>query len=165
MISIVVAVAEKGVIGARGKIPWQGKMKADMAHFVGLTMHHTVIMGRKTWQSLGKKFQPLSGRRNIVISTNPRFVAQGAEVVASLTEAYSRVGDDNAFVIGGARVYEQALPDASIVHLTRIYGQFAHGDTFFSELDPSEWVLQAKTEHLPDEENHYGYDFETYLRR
>jgi dihydrofolate reductase len=133
-IHLVAAVASNGVIGARGKLPW--RLPEDLKHFKTLTFGHPVIMGRRTWDSLGK---PLPGRENIVVTRDRAFGAPGASVAASLEAALALCADSPvAFVIGGGELYAAALPCADVVTLTEIQRDF-EGDARFPEFDRAAW--------------------------
>lgn len=139
---LVAAVAANGVIGAHGGLPWQ--LPEDLKHFKRLTLGHPVIMGRRTWESLGK---PLPGRDNIVVTGQPRYEAPGASVAASLEAALALCADEPlAFVIGGSRLFAEALPVASGLVLTEIQRDFA-GDTWFPEYDRSKWREAQREAH------------------
>jgi len=134
--SLVVARARNGVIGRDNKLPW--RLPADLAYFKQVTMGHPVIMGRRTWESIGR---PLPGRLNIVVSRNPDYVAPGATVVGSLDEAWRVAGDSRgagpateACVIGGTSIFAEALPAADRIHLTEVEADVA-GDTWFPPFD------------------------------
>jgi dihydrofolate reductase len=132
---MVCALAKNRVIGAANGIPWN--LPEDRKHFVAVTRGHSVIMGRGTWDSIGK---PLPKRRNIVVSRNPALELEGAEVVPSLAAAIAlaRTADDAPRVIGGGQLYAEALPLATRLYLTELPIAY-EGDTFFPELDPREW--------------------------
>lgn len=115
MTALIWAQSTSGVIGRDGSIPWQ--LPEDMAHFKELTMGHTVLMGRRTWDSLPPKFRPLPGRRNIVLTRNPHFRADGAEVIAALDDA---LAVPDAWVIGGSEIYHLALPAATRCEVTEV---------------------------------------------
>jgi len=133
-ISLIAAIAANGVIGNRGSLPW--KLPDDMARFRGLTMGHSVIMGRSTFESLGK---PLRGRRNIVLSRNTGLRIEGCLVVHSTERALEAAdGDEEAFVIGGAAIYGLFLPDAHRLYLTWIDVEVP-GDTLFPAVDWRAW--------------------------
>ena len=141
-IYLVAAVARNGVIGAAGKLPWH--LPEDLQHFKKLTLNHPVIMGRRTWESLGK---PLPGRDNIVITRKPGYAAPGASVAASLEAAIALcTGEPLAFVIGGAEIYAAALPLADGLVLTEIQQDF-EGDTRFPQWDRAAWRLSQKETH------------------
>lgn len=137
MITLIAAVARNGVIGKDNTLPWH--LPEDLKHFKQLTTGHTVIMGRKTWESLPERFRPLPGRLNVVVTRNAGYVAPGATVAASL-EAAQKVGAGGTplFVIGGAELYAHALPLAQRLELTEIDAEVA-GDARFPEFDPGEW--------------------------
>ncbi len=134
------AQARRGVIGRDGKLPWH--LPEDMAHFKALTLGGCVLMGRKTWDSLPAKFRPLPGRRNLVLSRNTLWQPAGAEVFENLELALQSCSPDQpVWVIGGAEIYHQALPFASMVHVTEIDADH-EGDAFAPTLGPS-WVKTA----------------------
>ena len=155
-ISLVAAVADNGVIGADGGMPWH--LPADLKHFKQLTLGKPVLMGRLTWESIGK---PLPDRLNLVLTRDADWEADGAQRVASLDEALrvaQRAGDDELMVIGGAEVYRQALPRARRIYLTRVHAE-PWGDTLFPELEPGEWAEAARRERLSDERNPWDLTF------
>jgi dihydrofolate reductase len=133
--SFVVAAARNGVIGQTNRMPWH--LPSDLAFFKRLTMGHPVVMGRKTYESIGK---PLPGRKNIVITRDPAFQAPGCVIVDSLDAAYRAAGDvDEVFVIGGAQVYEAAMPTVDRIYLTEVEAEI-EGDTWFPRFDRSQWA-------------------------
>jgi dihydrofolate reductase len=143
MISFVVAVARNGVIGREGGLPWH--ISSDLKRFKEITMGKPVIMGRKTWDSLPRK--PLPGRRNIVITRQPDFPAEGAEVVATPEEALSLcAGAPEVAVIGGGEVYRLFWPMVDRLYLTEVDLE-VEGDTHFPALDPAEWREVAREVH------------------
>lgn len=155
---LVAAVARNGVIGKNGGIPWQ--LPADLQHFKRLTLGHPILMGRRTWESLGR---PLPGRRNLVISRQQGWSAEGAEHAESLTAALQRVAREPlAFVIGGAQLYAQALPLADGLELTEIDCDF-DGDTRFPDWDRSRFVETARQTHTAPEG--WAYHFVSYRAR
>lgn len=154
---LIVAYSTNRAIGRDNALPW--KLQGDLAHFKRSTLGHPIIMGRKTWESLGR---PLPGRANIVISRNPAFEAAGATVVATLEAAVAACGDSaEAFVIGGAQIYAQALPLASRVLATEVHAE-VEGDAFFPLLPSFQWRETARA--AQPAENGYRYDFVTYER-
>ncbi len=156
-LTLIVAYSTNRVIGRDNALPW--KLPGDLAHFKRSTLGHPIIMGRKTWDSLGR---PLPGRSNIVISRNPDFSAQGAIPAPTLEAAVAACGDiEEAFVIGGAQIYAQALPMARRVLATEVHAD-VDGDAFFPLLPSFQWKETAR-EPQP-EENGYRYDFVTYER-
>ena len=163
ILTLIAAIANNGVIGIANRLPWH--LPADLKHFRQLTTGHTVIMGRKTWESLPAKFRPLPGRRNIVVTRNGDYRAEGATAVASLPAAIDAVAaaqDEEAFVIGGAELYAAALPLADRLQLTEIAADFA-GDTWFPAIDPAQWREAARE--AGQDEAGLGYAFVTYQRR
>ncbi len=157
-LTLIVAYSTNRVIGRDNTLPW--KLPGDLAHFKRSTLGHPIIMGRKTWDSLGR---PLPGRSNIVISRNPDFTATGATVVPGLQAAIDACGEgDEAFVIGGAQIYAQALPLAQRVLATEVHAD-VDGDAFFPLLPSFQWKETAR-EPQPAE-NGYDYDFVTYQRQ
>ncbi|MFO1303744.1 MAG: dihydrofolate reductase [Burkholderiales bacterium] len=156
-VALVAAVARNGVIGAGNALPW--KLSADLAHFRALTTGHTVIMGRKTWQSLGR---PLKGRQNVVVTRDRGYTADGAVVVASLPAAIAAASlPAPVFCIGGGELYAEALPLASAMHLTEIDRDF-EGDVRFPAFDRREWRVASREEHATDDGMRYA--FVTYQR-
>lgn len=157
---IVVAISENNAIGKDNQLLWH--LPADLKHFKNITSGHTIIMGRKTYDSIGK---PLPNRRNIMITRQTGLQLDGIEVVNSLDEALALCKDENkVFVIGGAEIYKQALPLAHKVELTRVHQEF-DADAFFPELDNETWKEVWKEDHLPDEKNKFAYTFSTLERR
>lgn len=152
MISIVVAIAENGAIGYKNDLLWH--LPADLKQFKEMTTGHSIIMGSRTFRSLPKGALP--NRRNIVLSRTQQDFP-GAEWAASPEVALELVGEEaEAFVIGGAQVYEQMLPYTDKIYLTRVHADFPEADTFFPELDMSEWVELSRTEYPADEKNRYA---------
>lgn len=152
--SLIVARAANGIIGRDNGMPWH--LPADLAHFKRTTLGRPVIMGRRTWESIGR---PLPGRRNIVVTRNAAFPAPGAEIVGSLEAAWRAVdGSDEVFVIGGGQLYAEALPGADRIYVTEI-GETIEGDTRFPDLDPGDWTETLLGEHAPDERNAYRLRF------
>ncbi len=158
MISIIVAVAENGVIGDRNTLLWH--ISEDLRRFKTLTTRHPVVMGRKTCESLGR---PLPNRRNVVITRSEIQIA-GCEVVHSLDEALALFpADEEVFVIGGAQIYAEALPIADRLYLTRVHRDY-EGDTRFPDWNPAEWRLVASERFERGAEYPYPFTFETYER-
>jgi dihydrofolate reductase len=156
MITLVVAAAGNGVIGKDGAIPW--RLPEDLKRFKALTLGHTVVMGRKTWDSLPARNRPLPGRRNIVVTREAGWRAEGAEA-ASLEAALKSAGD--VFVIGGGEIYRAALPLADRIELTEVQGAF-EGDAHFA-FDRAEWREVAREDHQTPEG--LGYSFVTLKRK
>jgi len=159
-LTLIAAVARNGVIGIDNRLPW--RLPADLKRFKALTMGHTVIMGRKTWESLPDNFRPLPGRRNIVVTRDGGYRAAGATVAASLPAAIAAAAGDEAFVIGGATLYAAALPLADRLELTEIDASF-EGDTWFPAIDPEQWREAARE--MRHDESGFDYAFVTYARR
>ena len=135
-ISIVVAASENLVIGYKNALPWH--ISEDLKHFKQITINHSVVMGRKTFESIGK---PLKERRNIVISRDGTLKIEGAEVVNSLDEAIHRTKNENEiFIIGGEQIYKIAMPIATHMHVTKVYNNIK-GDAFFPAFDENEWKI------------------------
>lgn len=156
-IALIVAVAENGVIGREGRLPW--RIAEDMKWFKETTMGKPCIMGRKTWESFPKR--PLPGRTNIVVTRDPAYEAQGGVVVHSLDEAVAaamREAAGEIMVIGGADLYRAALPRAERVYLTSVHGAF-DGDTHFPELDMGEWIETVLATNSASPERSIGYSF------
>ena len=159
MISLIVAVAENGVIGDRNALLWH--ISEDLRHFKAVTTGHPVVMGRKTWESLGR---PLPNRTNVVI-TRQNIEIPGCTVVHSLEEAVALFpADEEVFVIGGAQIYGGALPAADRFYLTRVHRAY-EGDTRFPEWDAAEWRLVGSESFPCGERYEYPFTFETYERK
>jgi dihydrofolate reductase len=159
MLSIIVAAARNNAIGNNNELLWH--MPADLKFFKETTLGHPVIMGRKTYESVGK---PLPKRRNIVITRNADFSAEGVEVCHSLEEALGLLDEtEENFIVGGAEIYKMSLPYCDRIYFTRIEGDF-EADTFFPSFDPEEWQLKREEKHAADDKNPYDYSFLTYER-
>lgn len=158
-ITLIAAVARNGVIGRAGAIPW--RIPGDLPRFKRITMGHPVIMGRRTWESLGR---PLPGRRNIVISRTPGFAPEGAEVYESLGAALAACKDaPEVFVIGGNEAYREALEVADRLLLTEIDAD-VEGDAYFPPFDRSAWRETAREAHAAGDGCPYDYAYVTYDR-
>jgi dihydrofolate reductase len=165
LVSLVAAVAENGVIGRGGQLPW--RLSSDLRRFKRLTMGHPIIMGRRTWESIRK---PLLGRTSIVVTRQTRFATPFAEVrvVHDLTAALDAAalapgGDREAIVIGGGEIYAAALPHASRLYLTRVLAS-VDGDAAFPPINWHEWRLLTTENHAADEINDFAHSFEVYER-
>ena len=159
-LTLIVARARNGVIGKDNAMPW--KIPGEQAYFKRVTMSHPIIMGRKTWESIGR---PLPGRRSIVVTRNPEFVAPGAEVVPSLDAALAQCAEAaEAFVIGGAELYRLALPRADRLLITEIDHDF-YGDTYFPAPDTARWREAARDHHAATEERPFAVDYVEYVAR
>ena len=153
VVSLVVAMADNGVIGKAGRLPW--RIPDDMRRFKALTLGKPCVMGRKTWESLPKK--PLPGRLNIVVTREKGYRAEGATVVHSLDEALAHAGDaDEICVIGGVGIYRAALSRASLVHLTQVHGDI-DGDTRMPLFDRTQWRETAREDHATPEGLRFSY--------
>jgi dihydrofolate reductase len=153
-ISIIVAIAENNVIGDNNQLIWH--IPGDLKRFKALTMGHHIIMGRKTWESIGRA---LPGRISIVISRNPNYLAKGAIVVTSLEDALAKAQLDNeVFIIGGAQIYEQALPLANKIYLTQIHKSF-EGDVSFPNIDKNLWKQVSSEKGKPTETDGLEYSY------
>ncbi|HEY9198443.1 MAG TPA: type 3 dihydrofolate reductase [Gammaproteobacteria bacterium] len=154
LISLIVAMDRNRLIGRGNALPW--RLPADLRHFKAVTMGKPILMGRKTYESIGR---PLPGRHNIVISRNPAFSAPGCTSAASLEAALAAAGEAaEVMVIGGAQLYAEALPRAQRIYLTRIDAGF-DGDAWFPPLEADVWRECQRAEHAPDDDNPYPYTF------
>jgi len=165
-LSLMVAKASNRVIGRNNKLPWY--LPNDLKYFKQVTFGKPVIMGRKTWDSLGK---PLPGRTKIVITRQTDFQAEGAKVVATLDEAVTLAenvafieGQDEAVVMGGAEIYALALPKTDRLYLTEVHAE-VDGDTWFPEYDTSEWKEIGREDFPAEGPNPYDYSFVVYERK
>jgi len=157
---LIAAVARNGVIGRDNTLPW--KLKADLAHFKTVTNGFPILMGRKTWESLGR---PLPGRRNLVVTRTPNYLATGAEVCDSPETAFRfAANSDKLFVIGGAELYRQLLPRADRLMITEVWAD-VEGDTRFPSIDALAFEEVRREPHSADDNNEFDYDFVEYVRR
>lgn len=156
IISAIAAMDENRVIGYSNQLPWY--LPADLAHFKQLTLGHPVLMGRKTYLSIGK---PLPQRTNIILSHNPAFKAEGCIVITSMDSAIQHAVHKKSkelFIIGGADIYKNFLPLVQRIYLTIIHHSF-QGDAYFPELNAHEWREAGRSDHEADEKNPYAYSF------
>ncbi|MDO8503492.1 MAG: type 3 dihydrofolate reductase [bacterium] len=159
-ISLIAALGRNRVIGKNNRLPW--KLPADLKHFHDLTLGKTVVMGRRTFESIGR---PLPNRTNIVITSGEGYSAPGSKIVHSVDEALKAFGkDEEVMIIGGASIYEQFLPLSKKIYLTQIDEDF-EGDAYFPAFDPDEWLEREREEKTPDRENAYRYTFLTLERK
>ncbi|EAY4638048.1 type 3 dihydrofolate reductase [Salmonella enterica] len=159
LISLIVATAQNRVIGKGNAMPWH--LPADLRHFKNITLGKPVVMGRRTFESIGR---PLPGRRNLVISRNPEWQADGVEVAASLDDALALVsGVDEVMILGGGQLYAEALPRADRLYLTLI-DLTVEGDTYFPDYQRYSWQELERSTHQPDEKNPHAYTFVTLER-
>jgi dihydrofolate reductase len=160
MISIVVAASTNNVIGAQGQLPW--KLSDDLKRFKQLTRGKPIVMGRLTWESIGR---PLPGRQNIVVTRQADFSADGCDVVASPAAALAAAGDaGEIMIIGGSQLYELFLPKADRLYVTRVHAE-VEGDVFFPEIDAGIWRLIDREMHAADDANQFAFEFRTYERK
>jgi dihydrofolate reductase len=155
-VSLIVAAAENDVIGKDGELPW--RLPEDLQHFKALTRSHHILMGRRTWESIGR---PLPDRISIVLSRQPKLALEGAQVVAELDAALAlaeAAGEDEAFVIGGAAVYAAALPRADRIHLTRVHAEI-QGDVSLPTWPTASFVETSRELHPADEKHPYSFSF------
>lgn len=160
-ISIIVAASENNVIGINNMLPW--RLPTDLKYFKSTTLGKPIVMGRKTFESLGK---PLPGRPNIVITRQSDFQPEGAYVVGSVEEGIEKAksfGGDELFITGGSQIFEQAWPLVERIYLTRVYA-VVHGDAFFPHLDGAEFELVTDERHEADEKNQYSFAFQVWER-
>lgn len=156
----MVAAAENGVIGRGNRLPWH--LPADLKHFKAVTLGKPMLMGRKTFESIG---QALPGRRSLVLTHDAQYSARGAERVANLEEAFTLTRDaEELAVIGGAEVFRLCLPHAERIYFTRVHASVA-GDTRFPEIDWNEWRCADRSAHPVDEKNPYAMTFFVLERR
>lgn len=159
-ITLIAAMANNRVIGKDNAMPWH--MPADLKHFKATTLGKPIVMGRKTFESIGRA---LPGRRNIVVSRNPAYEAEGCDVMGSLDEAITALNHaDEIIIMGGATLYEQAMPMADKLELTFI-DLDTEGDAFFPEWNADEWDMTNLDEHCKDDNNPYDYRFMTMVRK
>ena len=156
MIKIIVAMSENRVIGNNNELIW--KLSSDLKRFKELTTNNTVVMGRKTYESIGR---PLPNRRNIIITRNSEYLVEGCEIVSSLEEALL-LTNNKCFIIGGGEIYKQSLEVADKIYLTLVHKEF-EGDTQFPELG-KEWATINTEDFVADDKNEYNYSFIEYER-
>ncbi len=165
IVSLIAAVSKNRIIGRNNDLPW--RLPDDMKYFMQTTQHHHVIMGRKNYESLPEKFRPLPNRKNIVITRQKDFKAEGCVVVNSLQAALKIAEDaqqEEVFIIGGAQVYKQALPLTQRMYLTEI-DAIVLGDTSFPEFDQEEWQEISRKGHPTDNKHQFEFDFVVYERK
>lgn len=159
LLSLIAAKARNGVIGRNNALPWH--LPEDLKYFKATTFGHPILMGRKTFESIGR---PLPGRTSIVISRNPDWQFAGCTVVPSIDAALQAAAErDEIFVIGGSELYSQTLPRADRLYLTEIHADFA-GDAHFPELDPADWQELSRQQHADDGRG-FAFDFVVYQRK
>lgn len=159
ILSIIVAVAENNVIGRDNGLIWH--LSADLKRFKALTTGHAIVMGRKTFESIGRA---LPNRRNVIVSRNPKFVAEGCEVVESIDAAFDMLGgEDEVFVIGGGSIYSSLWDKAERLYLTRVHTS-VEGDTYVPAVD-STWEELSREDFKTDEKNECDYSFINYRKK
>lgn len=159
IVSCILAVSENGVIGRAGDLPWH--LPADLRRFKALTMGHPIVMGRRTYESVGRL---LPGRTTVVLSRDPGYEVEGAVMARSLDDALERLsGEEEVFIVGGEAVFREALPRARRLHLTRVHAR-VEGDVFFPEDELERWELRSDEPHPADEEHRHPYSFRVYER-
>lgn len=165
LLSVIVAVADNGVIGRDNALPWH--ISEDLKYFKRITLGKPIIMGRKTFDSIGR---PLPGRANIVVTRNSDYAAEGVHVASSLDDALALAADialidgvEEALVIGGAQIYEEAIPRADRLYLTEVHAEVA-GDAFLSPIETGEWREVSREERVAEPPNPFNYSFVVYER-
>ena len=164
LLSIIVAVGENNETGSQNGLPW--RLPADLKRFKELTTGHTVVMGRMTFESLPNG--PLPNRTNVVLSRNPDFTPSGCLVFSSLDEALIKLSNEQkVYIIGGSQIYSQALalPDVSMLYLTRVHASFPEADTFLPEIDLTYWKKRSEEMHSADKNNKYSFTFYEYKKK
>lgn len=159
MINIIVAYDENYAIGRNNELLWLNGMRSDLQHFRSLTIGNTVIMGRKTYDSIGK---PLPGRQNIILTSQNIDVSE-CEVAHTMQEALNVAVSKEVFIIGGQKTFEEALPFVKRIYATIVHHSFDDADTFFI-FDNNDWKEVSRVKHTADEKNLYDYSFVTYQR-
>jgi len=159
MITLIAAIGKNNEIGLNNDLLW--RLPEDLMRFKCLTTGNTIIMGRKTYESIGR---PLPNRINIIITRNKTFEAKGCLVLNSLEEALKACDAEECFIIGGASIYEQAFPLADKLELTLVDFE-GEADTYFPNIDFSQWILSKKESHKANDKHAYDFQFNTYLKR
>jgi dihydrofolate reductase len=158
-ISLIVALAENGVIGRDGDLPW--RLSADLRRFKSITMGHHIVMGRKTYESINRL---LPGRTTVILTRTGDYQVEGAIVADSLDAAIGKIeSDDEVFIIGGAEVYRQSIDAAERLYVTAVQAK-VDGDTLFPDIDWRQWRLLEEEPHSADEKNEYDFCFRVYER-
>lgn len=158
MISLIVAMGKNHVIGLNNQMPWH--LPADLAYFKKVTTGHPILMGRKTFESIGR---PLPNRTNVILTRDTSFQAEGCTVIHSIDDAIELAKKEDLFIIGGAEIYNQFLPFVEKMYITKISESF-EGDTFFPEFGDG-WQLVASEKHRADEKNQYDYEFQIFEKK
>jgi dihydrofolate reductase len=156
MITLIAGIAQNNCIGNNGALPWH--IPEDLKHFKELTTNKTVVMGRKTWESLPEKFRPLPNRKNVVITRQTDYAApEGVLTFSSTTDAFAQLATEDIFIIGGAELYKQTIDQADALEITHI-DQTVEGDAFFPQINAETWREVSR-------EDHDGYSFVRYEKR
>jgi dihydrofolate reductase len=158
-LTVVAALGCNGAIGLDGAMPWH--LPAELAHFKQTTMGRSIVMGRKTWEAIGKA---LPGRQNIVVSRNPDFLAPNADVASSLDEAIAIAESEEVMIVGGASLYEHALPAASRMVLTHIDCE-PEADTWFPKWNEADWEITSRKSFEPGDRNNLAFEVVEYRRK
>ena len=162
MVSIIVAIGENGEIGAKNDLLW--RLPNDMKRFKELTTGHTIIMGRKTFESLPKGALP--NRTNVVVTRNNEASFENCEVFNDLKTAIdNHKNEDEIFIIGGAEIYKQAMIFAGKLYVTNVHNSFENADVFFSKINNNEWVTTESKDYQSDEKHLFPYTFKTYIKK
>ncbi|MDQ0057997.1 dihydrofolate reductase [Paenibacillus harenae] len=159
-ITLIAAMDRNRAIGIENRMPW--RLKAEMAYFTANTTGKTVLMGRKTFDSIGK---PLKNRKNVILTRQIGYEQEGCEIVHSIEQALERYRNDELMIMGGADIYEQFLPFADKLLLTDVEAEIEGADAYFPAVDETEWDLIRGEHKLRDEHNTYNFTFCTYLRK
>jgi dihydrofolate reductase len=160
LVSIVVAMDERGAIGHAGGLPW--RLPEDLKRFKALTLGKPIVMGRRTWDAIGR---PLPGRHNLVVTRHAGLALPGATVVSSLEQAFAAVqGAPEVCIVGGAEIYRLALPYTDVLHVTRVHATVA-ADTYFPAIEATDWEEVDCERHPADERHEHAYSFVEFRRR
>jgi len=159
MINIIAAISKNRVIGKNGKIPW--KLPKDMQFFSETTKFCPIVMGRKTFESIGR---PLKDRTNIILTRDINYKKDGCVVFNKIEDVINNFGKENLMVIGGEEIYRQFLPYTERIYLTYIDEEF-EGDTFFPEFDEGKWIKESEKRGIKDDENPYDYYFQVFIKK
>lgn len=159
MINIIAAMSKNRVIGKNGEIPWH--IPEDFHHFREVTINHPVVMGRKTFESIGK---PLANRTNIILTRNKNFQSDGCLVYSSIDEIINNYKDEKVMIIGGQEIYNQFMPYADVIYLTYV-DQYFEGDAYFPEFEGENWLKVSEQKGIKNENNPYDYYFQIYKRK
>ena len=165
IISIIVAISKNQVIGKNNQLIWH--LPKDMKFFMDTTMDTVVIMGRKNYESIPKKYRPLKNRKNVIITRNKSYKAEGCTIVNSIDESLkvlNNIENNEIFIIGGGEIYKQALDLVDTIEFTRVHHSF-EGDTFFPKIDSNIWKETNNTFHGKDDHHKYSFSFLTYQKK